>query len=131
MPKANRGGSKTDGDALQFHVLEFDRRDEAAAFVAALSRVLNSPQGDTYAAESVEVWADTGSTGRVRLFLSASALRAAEVAFPPVMVGDSVSSETASRGHRLIIRGGETPAWGIADAELQLSDNAKNTSSTQ
>jgi hypothetical protein len=108
--------------ALQFHVVEFDRREEAAAFVAALSRVLNSPRGDTYAAQAVEVWADTGSRESIGLFLSDAALDAAESAFSPVRVGDSVSKESASRGSRLIIHGGVTAGWGIADAELQLSE---------
>ena len=59
-----KSSSASASDARQFHVLEFDRREEAAAFLAA---------------------------------------------------------ESASRGHRLIIKGGETPAWGLAEAELQLS----------
>jgi hypothetical protein len=112
-------------DALHFHVVEFDRREEAAAFVAALSRVLNSPRGDAYASRAVEVWVDTPSTASVRLFLSTAALDAAEAAFSPVRVGDSVSRESASRGHRLIIDGGVTPAWGLAEAESQLSDATK------
>lgn len=41
----------------QFHVLEFDLRQEAAAFIAALSRFLYSPGAEAYDAEDVEVWA--------------------------------------------------------------------------
>jgi len=41
-----------------YHVLEFDSTTEAAAFVAALSRFLNSPVGSTYVDSdgSVQVW---------------------------------------------------------------------------
>jgi hypothetical protein len=113
-----------------FHVLKFDRREEAAAFVAALSRVLNSPRADTLPLQNVQVWSDVASTKGVRLFLSDAALEAAESAFSPVRVDGSVGKESASRGHRLIIKGGVTPAWGLADAELQLSDTAKDTSNT-
>ena len=126
MPKANRSG-----EPLEFHVLKFDRREEAAAFVAALSRVLNSPHGDAYTLQNVEVWADTASTQHVSLFLSNAALEAAESAFSPVRVAGGVSRESASREHLLIIKGGVTPAWGLADAALQLSDTTKDTSSTQ
>ena len=126
MPKTNGGG-----DRSQFHVLKFDRREEAAAFVAALSRVLNSPGADTYALQNVEVWADAASTQHVSLFLSDAALEAAESAFSPVRVSGTASKESASRADRLIIRGGVTPAWGLADAELQLSMRTKDTSSTK
>jgi hypothetical protein len=126
MPNANRNR-----DALQFHVLKFDRHEEAAAFVAALSRVLNSPSGDIDELQNVEVWADTASVDGVRLFLSTCALRAAEAAFSPVRVSGNVSTESASRGNRLIIKGGVTPAWGLAEAEVELSDTTKDTSSTR
>jgi hypothetical protein len=116
-----KSSSASASNTRQFHVLEFDRREEAAAFVAALSRVLNSPRGDIYAGELVEVWADTASKEGVTLFLSEAALRATDAAFSPVRVSRRVSAESASRGHRLIIKGVETPAWGLAEAELQLS----------
>ncbi len=127
MPKPNREAdplSATDRgeDGLQFQVVEFDRRQEAAAFVAALSRVLNSPRGDTYVPRAVEIWADTTSADSVRLFLSNAAVEVAESVFAPVRVGGTVNKESASRGHRLIIEGGVTPAWGLDEAEAQLSD---------
>ena len=135
MPKANREGARntryTSGDALQFHVVEFNQRNEAAAFVAALSRLLNSPRGGSYASRAVEVWADTASTEGVTLFLSDAALEAAESAFSPVRAGDKVSRESAARGHRLIIAGGVTAAWGVADAELQLADSTKDAHDKQ
>jgi hypothetical protein len=43
----------------------------------------------------------------------------------------NVSTESALRGHRLIIKGGVTPAWGLAEAEVELSDTTKDTSSTR
>jgi hypothetical protein len=119
---------KTSWDALQFHIVDFNRRDEAAAFVAALSRVLSSPRGDSYAASRVEVWADVASTDRIRLFLSDGAFAIADSAFSPVPVTGTATGDPGAHGHRLIIKGGETPAWGLAEANLRLSDDA-NTSS--
>jgi hypothetical protein len=110
------------GDLLQFHVVKFDRREEAAAFLAAVSRVLNSPRVDTPALQHVEVWADGASSPGMRLLLTDAALEAAESAFSPVPVGGVVSRQSAPPNSQLIIKGGVTPAWGLADAEIQLSE---------
>ena len=77
---------------------------------------------------SVEVWADTAPTDCMRLFLSDAAFRAAESALSPVSVTDLVSRESMPPGNRLIIKGGDAPAWGLAEAEHKLSDSANNTS---
>ncbi|GAC1417791.1 MAG: hypothetical protein NVSMB53_16810 [Gemmatimonadaceae bacterium] len=104
--------------------MEFAHHDEAAAFVAALSRFLHSPESDASAPRrsSVEVWARSpvASEG-VLLFLSDAALRAAEAAFSPVPVARTIKRESLPDESFLIIEGGVTPAWGAAEASARLS----------
>lgn len=107
----------------EFHVMEFAHHDEAAAFVAALSRLLESPRpvaaDDT---RTVEVWArSTVASEGVRLFLSDSALAAAESGFAPVPVVRTVKRDSLPDESFLIIQGGITPAWGAAEASAKLS----------
>ena len=67
-----------------FHSVEYGDAFEAAAFIAALSRVLASPAGERYlaAATPVEVLANV-SAHHVSVYLSDSAAEAASDAFPP------------------------------------------------
>jgi GNAT superfamily N-acetyltransferase len=107
----------------EFHVMDFDHHDEAAAVVAALSRLLESPRAvaadDT---RTVEVWARSpvASEG-VRLFLSDSALAAAESGFAPLPVVRTIKRDSLPDESFLIIEGGITPAWGAAEASAKLS----------
>jgi hypothetical protein len=137
--------------------MEFAHHDEAAAFVAALSRYLDSPNvgaaaaakpkngGATGSSKSkksgaagssksrkstaagssnpkIEVWARSpvASEG-VLLFLSATALAAAESAFSPVPVARTIKREALPDECFLIIEGGVTSAWGAAEASARLS----------
>ena len=67
-----------------FSAVEYKNAAEAAAFVAALSRVLASPVGAKYLATDapVEVLANTSPRG-VTVFLSERAAAAAAAAFAP------------------------------------------------
>jgi hypothetical protein len=145
-----------DSRPKQFHVMEFAHHDEAAAFVAALSRFLDLPKlgaagaakskksGATAASKSkknrsagtpkskksvagssnpkIEVWARSpvASEG-VLLFLSATALAAAESAFSPVPVARTIKREALPDECFLIIEGGVTQTWGAAEASARLS----------
>jgi GNAT superfamily N-acetyltransferase len=105
-----------------FHVMEFSHHDEAAAFVAALSRLLQSPaRGSHPAAGHIEVWARSpvASEG-VLLFLSDAALAAASAGFSPVPIVRTVKRESLPDESFLIIEGGVTPAWGAAEASAKL-----------
>ena len=79
--------------AKKFHVMEFVHHDEAAAFVAALSRFLNSPDAPRGGKKKspIEVWARSpvASEGVV-LFLSDAAQAAADKAFSPAPAGKRV-----------------------------------------
>lgn len=108
----------------EFHVIEFAHHDEAAAFVAALSRFLNSPSGGVSkkGASAVEVWARSPvKSEAVKLFLSDSALEEADAAFSPVPVARTVKRESLPDESFLIIEGGVTPAWGAAEASARLT----------
>ena len=108
----------------KFHVTEFAHHDEAAAFVAALSRFLVSPRGSGSGGRrpAVEVWARSpiASEG-VLLFLSGTALDAAKDAFSPVPIARTIKRESLPDESFLIIEGGVTPAWGAAEASARLS----------
>ena len=108
----------------ELHVMEFAHHDEAAAFVAALSRFLNSPGGTANIERTsvVEVWAQSPEPGKtVHLFLSKAALTAAESAFSPVPVERVVSRKALPAASFLVIEGGNTPSWGAADAAARLA----------
>jgi len=109
----------------EFHVLEFDRTNEAAAFVAALSRFLNSPVGSTYLGypDSVQVWSHMSTAGSdkfVEVFLSPDALDAASAAFAPVLVSGRRRGSELPAGCALVIGGEHTPARGIEEVEYML-----------
>jgi hypothetical protein len=110
--------------AREFHVMEFVHHDEAAAFVAALSRFLNSPDAPRARKKKspIEVWARSpvASEGVV-LFLSDGAQAAADKAFSPVPIGRTIKRASLPDESFLIIEGGVTPAWGAAEASARLS----------
>jgi N-acetylglutamate synthase-like GNAT family acetyltransferase len=114
--------SATAPSGRDFHVMEFAHHDEAAAFVAALSRFLESPDSGRGPGSGVEVWARSPvSSEGVRLFLSDEALAAAQTAFSPVPVRRTVRGDSLPDESFLIIEGGVTPAWGAAEASAKLS----------
>ena len=107
----------------KFHVMEFAHHDEAAAFVAALSRLLDSPTtGPSGRQSPIEVWARSAvATEGVRLFLSDNALKVAKTAFSPVPIVRTVKRASLPDDSFLIIEGGVSPAWGVAEASTRLS----------
>jgi hypothetical protein len=110
-----------------YHVLRFDRAAEAAGFVAALSRFLNSPVGSTYVdhTDSLEVWSCAPTAlmpDIVELFLSDTALDAAATVFSPVRVAGVRRGETLSTACVLVIGGDQVPSWGFTDAERFLAN---------
>jgi len=106
----------------EFHVMEFAHHDEAAAFVAALSRFLDSPKPTAAQGSSVEVWARSPVRSEtVKLYLNDAALQAARTAFSAVAVRDTIAGDALPDESFLIIEGGVTPAWAAAEASAKLS----------
>jgi hypothetical protein len=107
----------------EFHVLEFEHHDEAAAFVAALSRYLSSP-ANVGQQKSSEVWARSPvHRESVKLFLSDGALAAATAAFSPLPSHKIVSRQSLPDESFLII-GDNTAAWGADEASARLTQRA-------
>jgi hypothetical protein len=108
---------------MEFHTLDFAHHDEAAAFLAALSRFLYSPQGAVPQASpgAPRVWASApASEEGAKLFLNDSALRAAEEAFSPIHTTKIVGEGALPSGSFLIIEAGRTPPLGAAEASAGL-----------
>ena len=109
----------------EYHVLAFARTNEAAAFVAALSRFLNSPPGAGYAqaTDAVEVWSySPAGEERIDVYLSVGALAAVSAVFSPVPVVGTLRGDAVAKDAVMIIGGGQRPgAWGLAEAERRLT----------
>jgi len=109
---------------ILFHPLRFASTDEAAAFIAALSRALNSPDRVAVAKTtgSVEVWIDRApSQAAAVVYLSDAALDAAVAAFPPVPVLTAVLNDMLPAGCRQVIGGRQHPSWGMAEVQRLLA----------
>jgi hypothetical protein len=108
-----------------YHVLAFAHDEQAAAFVAALSRLLSSPQGNVHPARAGAVqvwWHRQGSEGSLLIFLSEAALQAASSGFAPLPVAGSLSGEVLPEGSALLFDGHERiPAWGLQEAQCRLT----------
>ena len=117
---ANAGRNKSD----EFHVLEFDHHDEAAAFVAALSRFIHAPGSAGASANALEVWARSPVRQEsVKLYLNDPALAAAQVAFAPVPTHKTVARQSLPDESFLIIGDG-TGSWGAEEASARLTQRA-------
>src|SRR5690349_282801 len=111
------------GKSDEFHVLEFDHHDEAAAFVAALSRFINSP-GNAVGSQPLEVWARSPvHQESVKLYLNDQALASAQVAFAPLPAHKTVSRQSLPDECFLIIGDG-TGSWGAEEASARLTQRA-------
>jgi hypothetical protein len=107
----------------EYHLVRFSGRTASAAFLAALSRFLDSPDGSGFLEppEPAEVWIDARILRTfVDVYLSASALLAARAAFAPVPVSGTVPGVALADGCVLVIGAGRSPAWGMAEAERRL-----------
>jgi hypothetical protein len=107
-----------------YHVLEFDNTTEAASFVAALSRFLNSPVGSTYVDSngSVQVFSSVAEPRSdrsewVEVFLSSEALDAACAAFAPVLVSGRRRGDKLPADCTLVVDGYHVPPWGLTEVE--------------
>jgi len=108
----------------KYHIIKFDNQVEAAAFIAALSRFLNYPQGSVYRsqADSIEVWFQSIAINTpVKLYLSDGVLNAAKAAFSPMPVTITFDGENLPNGCMLILGGDQIPSWGLEEAQRHLT----------
>lgn len=113
--KGNSGGSSRAGEESRFFSLDLHRFDQAAGFVAALSRFLNYPEGERYRDSSIDVWSD----GDGRLWLSQSAAAAATAAFG-TRIEDQARGSRPSTGAMLVLRGDLVQPLGLDEAIKRL-----------
>jgi hypothetical protein len=104
-----------------FHIVNFEETDQRAAFVAALSRFLNYPQGSTFIEREpkAQVW---GQSSNLKLFLNDLALEAAMAAFGSIPVIDRCPNHALPVDCTLLIDGGQTPSMGLDAARQRLQD---------
>ena len=105
-----------------FGVIQFENRGLMAAFVAALSRFLCSPQGHEHRTGLVEaeVWHRFADQEVQELWLNDEALSATTAAFGHVRLSGVRSGCADVSQMRLIIRGASAAAIGLEDAERIL-----------
>ena len=100
------------------HLLRFEYLEEAAAFVAALSRVLNSPNSaESSGNEGPEVRIRRGS---LELRLNDQAVSAATRAFGHIRVNGLVFDGFDKDADHLLISGDTPPGWGLDEARRAL-----------
>jgi hypothetical protein len=103
--------------------MRFERFDEAAAFIAALSRFIHSPAftASKLPVATTQVWGcSTGEADGAELYLSAAALAATAAAFSPVPHVTACFELPATAS--LVIDGRSTPPMGLEDARQHLAN---------
>jgi hypothetical protein len=107
-------------DSTPYRVVERMSLAEGAAFVAALSRYLSSPEGNLARemGEPLEVRAEVANDS-VTVLLSDGAYRAAAERFDPVPLAGFAPADRATRAP-VVFGGARIPAWGAAEAEIVL-----------
>ena len=106
----------------EYHRLDFSERDEASAFMAALSRFITSPAGTSVVAEGepVEVWTSMQENGD-RLYLNNSAKRATVAAFSPVPELTPIRGSAIPRNVLLSLAGFTARPMGFDEAKAERS----------
>ena len=110
-------------DDQTFHLMPFAQRNEAAAFVAAISRFLDSPRGAGYVEPpgAVQIWSHAGAShGAIDVYLTADALAAATAAFGAVVGVGTHPDMPLPPDCLLLIGADRAPTWGLEDAERVL-----------
>jgi hypothetical protein len=107
--------------AAKYYRLEFKERDEAAAFMAALSRFLVSPDaaGVVQDAEPAEVWTSMQETGDT-LYLNETSFRAAKLAFSPVPTSAPIQGAQIPRHTALSLTGFSARRIGMDEAAKRM-----------
>ncbi|MDQ6886006.1 MAG: hypothetical protein M3068_01795 [Gemmatimonadota bacterium] len=98
-----------------YHRVVFDQLDDAAAFVAALSRYLTSPLGRIHERDAApsEIWADVGEgDGGIVLYLSDGARAATARGFAPAPLSGHTAAEMMRATCTLVLAAGDSSAYG-------------------
>lgn len=109
-------------DPDAYHAIAFTSPEEAAGFIAALSRKLGSPEAslDRESPGVVEVLARTTATA-VEVYLSGPAFAAAHHAFSPLPESREINRNAIPLDRTLIIDGMNPVAMGMDDVAPRLA----------
>ena len=110
-----------------YHLLSFADADEGATFLAALSRFIDSPRGNRYAArpDAPEVWTHRPfSDARVELYLSDSAFDAAVAGFGTMPLVATRIGSILPPACSLALGDEPVSAWGSDEARRHTSPPA-------
>jgi hypothetical protein len=105
-------------------VVDFARVDEAAAFIAALSRFLASPSGELFVKEGERIEVSSLLdlvTERVAVFVSASAWRAANAAFPSLPPTKTRARDDLPAERMRLIDGRSVKPMGFEEVRRRLT----------
>jgi len=110
----------------EYSLMQFTNIEYAAAFVAALSRYLSSPEGRVYfrPAAAAEVWSyvagDTDAIERIDIYLNQIAIKAAKDAFGSISMTEMRRGKHLPRECILLIGAGGVEAWGLEEAQWHI-----------
>lgn len=107
----------------EYYSVRFTTITATAAFVAALSRFLNYPQGNKFRTlpSSIEIWQHaTPTTETVELYLSEEAFNATRGAFGQPPFVEKLPRKLVFDDCHLIFGGSQTPSWGLDEAQSHL-----------
>jgi len=108
-------------------VVDFERVDETATFIAALARYLASPQGATFQKEAERIEVSTVVdlvTQRVAVFVSARAWRAATAAFPSLPPAKTRGRADLPADRMRLIDGRSVKPMGFEEVRRRLTNPA-------
>jgi hypothetical protein len=113
-----RAGVRSPGGPKTGRTVFFAYADEAAAYLAALSRFLNYPQGEPHRRADVEIWRRGMAGAPVELFMPDAASQASMAAFGglPETAGVAQQPGDAIR----VLRGDDIQPLGITEARALL-----------
>jgi hypothetical protein len=101
-----------------YYAIQFPDYAETAAFLAALSQYLNTPEGSEQR-RGVELWGRLGRDQTITLFLNDIGVNAAADAFGQPPSGETYSG-LALPTDCLLLANGRVDVWGIEQAEAYL-----------
>lgn len=106
---------------VEYRRLEFGTVADAAAFAAALARVLDSPQALAIEAEHAQLWVSARTPGAVGVFLTPPALALASEAFSPLPPNRPAEAEELPVDAVLVADGARPRRLGQTEVEALLT----------
>ena len=94
----------------------FNHKDEAAAFVGALSRAASAPAAASVFDAPAQIWKSDGARGGVRLLLNDTAMRLTARVCAQLTVDERVDFNQMGDQSRLLFIAGQTAPMGLEEA---------------